>query len=69
MRPEGEFRTREFSSGLSVNYAITKKWEAVLGADYLFARQITMFDDGGNGGTDYDLENTWGAYAKLTFKF
>ncbi len=68
-RPEGEFRTQEFSSGLSVNYAFTKNWEAVLGADYLFARQITMFDDGGNGGSDYDLDNTWGAYAKLTFKF
>jgi hypothetical protein len=69
VRPDGEFRTREFSGGLSLNYAFNSHWELSVGGDYLFARELTLFDDGGNGGTDYDLDNTWGGFAKLTFRF
>jgi hypothetical protein len=69
VRPDGEFRTSEFSGGLGLNYTLTENIKASIGADYLFAREITFFNDGGEAGTDFDLDNTWGAFAKLTFEF
>ena len=69
VRAEGEFRTSEYSAGLAAGYAVTKRLRASIGADYLFNREITFFEDGGQGGVDYDLENTWGGWARISFSF
>jgi hypothetical protein len=69
VRPEGEFRTSELSAGLSMTWNMTQRWSLTLGGDYLFNREITFFDDGGDNETGFDLDNTWGLFGKISFAF
>lgn len=69
VRPSGEFRTKEFVGGLSLNVNFNPNWRGEIGFNYLFQREITFFDDGGDRGSDYDLENTFAGILRLTYKF
>jgi hypothetical protein len=69
VRPDGEFRSTEFSAGLSLNWIVSRMMRLEIGADYLFAREITLSDDGGDNSTDYDLDSTWGFFGRVVLSF
>jgi len=55
--------------GAYVDYSPDERWTFSLGPEFYYDRQYRFFDSSGKSGSSHRLDNGWGGYARVLWRF
>lgn len=55
--------------GAYVDYSFNDKWAVSLGPEFYYDRAYRIYDSSGGGGGAFNLDNGWGGYLRVLYKF